>query len=244
GTVSAVVSDGPPVHTGSADPTIGPDRGEGSPSLGTPAQVPAVAPAQPREGGTLTFVVPGEPPSYDAHREETFALIHPAAPHYNTLLRIDPLDPTGTRVIGDLATSWAVSADKRTYILKLRRGVKFHDGSEMTSRDVRATYEKIINPPPGGTSARKREYLQIEPVQTPHPSFVEFKVKWPAPAFMHSLAARWNWMHKSHNVEPDVRWNEKNIVGTRPFLFVDHVKGAPWFGRRNPEYWACGKPYL
>ena len=119
---------------------------EGSPAPTAPEKSPAVAPAHPRAGGELTFVVPGEPPSYDAHREETFALIHPAAPHYNTLLRIDPLDPTGTRVVGDLATSWTVSPDKRTYVLKLRRGVKFHDGSEMTSRDVRATYEKIINP--------------------------------------------------------------------------------------------------
>ena len=130
---------------------------------------PAFAQDKPRSGGELVFVVPSEPPSYDAHQEETFGLIHPTAPHYNTLLRIDPLDPTGTRVVGDLATSWAVSADKRTYILKLRRGVKFHDGSEMTSRDVRATYEKIINPPPGITSARKGEYLQIETVQAPEP---------------------------------------------------------------------------
>src|SRR5207249_11149500 len=114
-----------------------------------------------------TTLFRSEPPSYDAHREETFALIHPAAPHYNTLLRIDPLDPTGTRVVGDLAMSWTVSPDKRTYVLRLRRGVKLHDDSEMTSRDVRATYEKIINPPPGITSARKGEYLQIETSQAP-----------------------------------------------------------------------------
>src|SRR3989454_12615527 len=107
--------------------------------------LPAAGEERARPGGELVFVVPAEPPSYDAHREETFALIHPAAPHYNTLLRIDPLDPTGTRVVGDLAMSWTVSPDKRTYVLRLRRGVKFHDGSEMTSRDVRATYEKIIN---------------------------------------------------------------------------------------------------
>jgi hypothetical protein len=48
---------------------------------------PASAQDKPRYGGELVFVVPGEPPSYDAHREETFALIHPTAPHYDTLLR-------------------------------------------------------------------------------------------------------------------------------------------------------------
>ena len=221
-----------------APPTVAPP----APAEDSPA--PAVAPAHPRAGGELTFVVPGEPPSYDAHREETFALIHPAAPHYNTLLRIDPFDGTGTRVVGDLATSWSVSSDRRTYVLRLRRGVKFHDGSEMTSRDVRATYEKIINPPPGIASARKGEYLQIETVQAPEPYVVAFKLKWPSPSFIHSLASPWNWIYKADILERDVRWYEKNIMGTGPFTFVEHVKGSPWVGRRNPEYWDRGKPYL
>ncbi|HEX7788043.1 MAG TPA: ABC transporter substrate-binding protein, partial [Methylomirabilota bacterium] len=208
---SAAVADRPPVPTGPADPTVAPDRSESAPF---PGGSPAVAATEPLVGGTLTFLVPGEPPSYDAHREETFALMHPAAPHYNTLLRIDPLDPTGTRVVGDLATSWAVSADKRTYVLKLRQGVKFHDGSEMTSRDVRATYEKIINPPPGITSARKGEYLQIETVQAPEPYIVAFKLKWPSPSFIHSLASPWNWIYKADILERDVRWYERNIMGT------------------------------
>jgi peptide/nickel transport system substrate-binding protein len=212
-----------------------------SPSGGSPA--PAVAPA-PRRGGELTFVVPAEPPSYDAHREETFALIHPAAPHYNTLLRIDPSDKMGSRVVGDLATSWTVSPDKRTYVLKLRRGVKFHDGSEMTSRDVRATYQKIINPPPGVTSARKGEYLQIETVQAPEPYVIAFKLKWPSPSFIHSLASPWNWIYKADILERDVHWYEKNIMGTGPFTFVEHVKGSHWVGRQNPQYWDRGKPYL
>ena len=233
-----------PASTGPPDTTVQPDRDKGSPAPAAPKTSPAVAPAHPRAGGELTFVVPGEPPSYDAHREETFALIHPAAPHYNTLLRIDPLDPTGTRVVGDLATSWTVSSDKRTYVLRLRRGVKFHDGSEMTSRDVRATYEKIINPPPGITSARKGEYLQVETVQTPEPYVVAFKLRWPSPSFIHSLASPWNWIYKADILERDVRWYEKNIMGTGPFLFVEHVKGSRWVGRRNPEYWDRGKPYL
>jgi peptide/nickel transport system substrate-binding protein len=215
-----------------------------TPSLPGDSPAPAGTPPPPRRGGELTFVVPAEPPSYDAHREETFALIHPAAPHYNTLLRIDPSDKMGTRVVGDLATSWTVSPDKRTYVLKLRRGVKFHDGSEMTSRDVRATYQKIITPPPGVTSARKGEYLEIETVQAPEPYVIAFKLKWPSPSFIHSLASPWNWIYKADILERDVHWYEKNIMGTGPFTFVEHVKGSHWLGRQNPHYWDRGKPYL
>jgi len=242
--VSAVASSALSGRTDPDDATLGPSRPEGATPPSTPGPSPAGAVAEPRAGGTLTFVVPGEPPSYDAHREETFALMHPAAPHYNTLLRIDPRDPTGTRVVGDLATSWAVSADRRTYVLKLRRGVKFHDGSEMTSRDVRATYEKIINPPPGVTSARKGEYLQIETIQAPEPYVIAFKLKWPTPSFIHSLASPWNWIYKADILERDVRWYETHIMGTGPFVFVEHVKGTRWVGRRNLDYWDRGKPYL
>ena len=56
---------------------------------------------QPRQGGELIFPVPSEPPSYDGHREETFGLIHPFAPFYSTLLRVDPTDPTGTKPVTD-----------------------------------------------------------------------------------------------------------------------------------------------
>ena len=71
---------------------------------------------QPRYGGELVFPVPSEPPSYDGHREETFGLIHPFAPFYSTLLRVDPTDPTGTKPVGDLAESWTISKDGQTFV--------------------------------------------------------------------------------------------------------------------------------
>src|SRR3990172_8910162 len=111
------------------------------------AGVAAEAQEKPRSGGELIFVVPSEPPSYDAHQEETFGVIHPMAPHYSTLLKVDPFDKMGTKPVGDLAESWTISKDGVTYTFKLRRGVKFHDGSEMTSKDVKASYDKIIFPP-------------------------------------------------------------------------------------------------
>src|SRR4030095_5077983 len=62
-----------------------------------------------RYGGELVFLVPSEPPSYDGHREGTFGTVHPLAPLYNTLLRIDPTDRTGTRPAPDLPESLVVS---------------------------------------------------------------------------------------------------------------------------------------
>src|SRR5882762_7623062 len=124
---------------------------------GTPAG-PASAQERPRYGGELIFLVPSEPPSYDGHREETFGAVHPLAPHYNTLLRVDPNDRTGTKLVNDLAESWSMAKDSRTYTFKLRRGVKFHDGSEMTSKDVKASYDKIIFPPQGVASDRQGQY--------------------------------------------------------------------------------------
>src|SRR5258705_8618431 len=110
----------------------------------------AQAQERPRYGGELIFLVPSEPPSYDGHREGTFGTVHPLAPHYNTLLRIDPNDRTGSQPAPDLAESWTISPDGLAYTLKLRQGVRFHDGSVLTSPDVKATYDKIIAPPPDG----------------------------------------------------------------------------------------------
>src|SRR6059036_333321 len=121
------------------------------------AATPAGAQEKPRYGGELVFAVPSEPPSYDAHREETFGVIHPMAPHYNTLLRPDPTDKLATKIVGDLAESWTISKDGRTYTFKIRRGVKFHDGSEMTAKDIKASYDKIIFPPRGGAPPQGRE---------------------------------------------------------------------------------------
>ena len=75
------------------------------------APVPAAAQDKPRLGGELIFPVPSEPPSYDAHEEETFGVIHPLAPHYSTLVKVDPFDRTGTKPVGDLAESWIISKD-------------------------------------------------------------------------------------------------------------------------------------
>src|SRR5947199_1585153 len=206
--------------------------------------VPAGAQEKPRYGGELIFAVPSEPPSYDAHREETFGVIHPLAPHYNTLLRPDPADKTATRIVGDLAESWTISKDGRTYTLKLRRGVKFHDGSEMTSKDGKGSYDKIIFPTAGVACDRKGAHLDGEAVKAPDPYPVVFRLKWPSGSFLMSLASPWNWIYKADILSKDMRWYETHVMGIGPFVFVEHVKGSHWVGKKNPNYWDKGKPYL
>jgi peptide/nickel transport system substrate-binding protein len=204
----------------------------------------AWAQERPRAGGELVFLVPSEPPSYDGHREGTFGVVHPLAPHYNTLLRIDPTDRTGTKPIADLAESWTISPDGLTYTLRLRSGVRFHDGSAMTSRDVKASYDKIVFPPPGVISMRKGAYQAVEAVEAPDPLTVRFQLKWPEASFLVNLASPYNWIYKADILAKDLRWYESNVMGTGPFKFVEHVKGSHWVARKNPDYWDRGKPYL
>src|SRR5438094_1626133 len=111
---------------------------------GAASALPSVAAPgeKPQTGGTLTFVVNAEPPSFDGHRETTFALLHPIAPHYSLLYKFDPNNLT--KVIPDVAAEMpAVPADKMTGTAKLRQAVKFHDGTVRPSADVKATYDKI-----------------------------------------------------------------------------------------------------
>ena len=211
------------------------------------AALAAVLPAhaqQPRPGGELVFPVPSEPPSYDGHREETFGLIHPVAPFYNTLLRVDPFDKTGTKPTPSIAESWTVSSDGLTYTFKIRSGVKFHDGSDLTARDVKATYEKIVFPPPGVGSSRKGQYSAVASIEAPDATTVVFKLKHPSGSFLAGLSSPYNFIYKADILAKDPHWYEKNIMGTGPFTFVEHVKGSHVVGKKNPNYWDKGKPYL
>ena len=196
----------------------------------------------PRAGGELVFAVGETPPSYDGHRETTFAMLHPIAPHYSTLLRFDPQNYP--KIVGDVAESWSVSKDGLTYTFKLRKGIKFHDGSELTSKDVKATYEKIIFPPQGVASARKASYAVVDKIETPDILTVVFSLKHPSASFLANLASPWNFIYKADILTKEPRWYEKNIMGSGPFTFVEYVPGSHWVAKKNPNYFMKSRPYL
>ena len=201
-----------------------------------------MAAEQAKPGGTLTFAVAAEPASYDLHRETSFASIHPVAPHYSLLVKFDQWKYP--EIGGDVAESWNISADGLTYTFKIRKGITFHDGSVLTAKDVKATYDKIIFPPEGVVSARQASYAMIKSVEAPNDSTVVFRLKWAAPSLMANLASPWNPIYKADILAKDPKWYEKNVVGTGPFTFVEHVKGSHWVGKKNPNYFMKDRPYL
>ena len=122
------------------------------------AAAPAGAADTPKRGGTLTYLIPADaPPTFDGHRETTYATIHSVAPYYSVLIRINPDNPSSTTdFVCDLCTEMPKPADDgKTYTFKIRQGVKFHDGTPLTAADVLASWNKIVFPPEGAVSPRR-----------------------------------------------------------------------------------------
>jgi peptide/nickel transport system substrate-binding protein len=153
--------------------------------IGLGAASIALAQEKPQRGGHLRVALAGDPPSLDMHQESTFMVAIPMSPAYNTLIMFDPHNYP--KIIGDLAKSWTVSDDYLTYTFKLHEGVKFHDGSELTSADVKATWDKILWPPEGAISYRRTYFQMVKSVEAPDPHTVVFRLEYPSASFLPTL---------------------------------------------------------
>ncbi|HYH41237.1 MAG TPA: ABC transporter substrate-binding protein [Burkholderiales bacterium] len=206
------------------------------------AVAPAFAADQPRSGGLLKFAVGAEPPNYDCHANSSFAFIHPVRPHYSTLLEFDTAKYPAIK--GDLAESWTVAKDGLTYTFRLRKGVKFHDGTTFSSEDIRATYDRLRKPPAGVLSLRQATYADIASIETPDPNTVIFKLSKPNASMLANFASPWDCVYSAARLKKDPKFPERNIMGTGPFTFDEHVAGSHWRGRKFKDYFQKGKPHL
>jgi peptide/nickel transport system substrate-binding protein len=197
----------------------------------------------PRPGGTLIYsVVAGEPDTYDCHATLSVAVMHRVGPHYSTLLKYDPV--RYPEIVGDVAESWTVSADGRVYTFLLRDGIKFHDGSDFSSADVKATYERLRNPPEGVVSARRPQFKDIESIDTPDTRTVVFKLARANAGMLAVFANPYNCLYSAAKLAIDPKFPQRNILGTGPFKFVEHVAGSEWRGERFDNYFVKGRPHL
>jgi peptide/nickel transport system substrate-binding protein len=197
---------------------------------------------QPKRGGNLNFAISAETPHYDPHGSDTYATLHFSAPFYSTLLRFN-LDKF-PEVEGDLAQSYQVAPDLMTYTFKLHPGVKFHDGSTLTSADVKATYDRLRNPPQGVVSTRRATFNDIGTIETPDPQTVVFKMKNVNASMLEHFASPWNVIYSAKDLAADPASPRTKINGTGPFTFVEHVKGSHVAGKKNDNYFKKDLPYL
>src|SRR5262245_11348090 len=202
-----------------------------------------VAAQEPKRGGTLVFGInSGDPPTYDCHQSTLFPIIHLLSPHYSNLLRIDLARYPD--VVGDLADSWTVSDDLKTYSFRLRSGVKFHDGSPFSAEDIKATYERIRNPPQGVVSVRQGLVSDIDSIETPDALSVTFRLKRPNRALLYAFANPFNCVYSAAKLKENPSFPVRNVLGTGPFRFVEHVAGAHWNGERFKDYFKPNLPHL
>ncbi len=209
--------------------------------------IPALADDTPKRGGILTFMIPADsPPSFDGHREATFATIHAVAPFYSVLIRANPDNPAATtEFVCDVCTEMPTpTEDGRTYTFPIRGDVRFQDGSILTAYDVAASWNEIIDPPEGVISVRRGYYSMIDKVEAPDPKTVVFHLKFATAAFLPALADPYAFIYKKAILDRDPRWYEKNIMGSGPFRFTDYQAGQSISGARNPDYYRPGLPYL
>src|SRR5260370_25569772 len=189
----------------------------------TALTAPAAADEEPKRGGTLTYMIPADaPPSFDAHREETYATIHSAAPFYSVLIRANPYDPGKTDdLVCDLCTAMPKPTDGgKTYTFKIREGVKFTDGSPLTAEDVAASWNEIIYPLEGVISARQSNFVMVDKVEAADPATVVFRLKFATDAFLPALADPYAWIYKKEILDKDPHWYEKTTPLPAPSNFV------------------------
>src|SRR5579885_3658720 len=218
-------------------------------AIGAALALPPPAPAAdtPRYGGTLTYMIPADaPPSFDAHREQTYATIHSAAPFYSVLIRINPDNPSSTTdFVCDVCTELPKPTDGgTTYTFKIRDDVRFHNGDKLTAEDVAASWHSIIFPPEGILSPRASDYMMVKDVEATDPHTVVFHLKFATTAFLPALADPYNWIYQKKVLDKDPHWYEHNILGSGPFKFAGFESGQLIKGVRNPDYYRKGLPYL
>ena len=213
---------------------------------GTSFQLAAPDP-NPKHGGVLRMGITNRVPHFDLHQSGTYNNLGSMGCMFDNLIRRDPRDG-GKTIIPDLAHSWDIAKDRKTYTFYLRKGVPFHDGAEMTSDDVKATFDRIVWPPQGISIPRSILFRAVSAVNAPDKYTIEFKLSEPRPpAFiMAAIASGWNVIVRKKTLE-DNNYNLRKVAsypGTGPFKTVRRVENEIWVVERNKDYWNKGLPYL
>ena len=213
---------------------------------------------KPKYGGTLRREFEGDVPSLDpAHIGDTQS--HEVGYCiYNGLLGYAN---DSAELVPELATSYTVSPDRKTYTFKLRKGVKFHNGREFEASDVKYSLERIIDPKTksegqwtmegilGAKEFAEGKAKEVVGIKVIDKYTVSITLAKPLPFFPSIMAMSYAYIVPKEEVE---KWGEdftRHPCGTGPFKFAEWKAGQYVKVVRNPEYWEKDKwgqrlPYL
>ncbi|HEX2436889.1 MAG TPA: ABC transporter substrate-binding protein [Methylomirabilota bacterium] len=193
----------------------------------------------PRKGGTLRVGFYIEAATMDPHLSgskidrQVYHNIYEPIVTLDARLGIKP----------GLAESWT-QPDPKTLVFKLRRGVKFHDGTDFNAEAAKFNFERMKNEP---KSVRKGEVANIDTVEVVDSHTVKVNLKKPDAALLATLTDRAGMMVSPKVVQErgaELGRNAKG-AGTGPFEFVEWVKDSHLIIKRNDAYWnRQGGPYL
>jgi peptide/nickel transport system substrate-binding protein len=193
----------------------------------------AEAPSEPKAGGTLYIGQDFGPGTFDPHKNIAWASINIYESIYNGLVKWNEDE---TELVPDLATSWEISDDGLTYTFKIRQGVKFHNGREMTAEDVKFSLDRLRDP---DVSVFAANYTAVESVEVVDAETVQVNLSQPFGTLLLFLVDRYSIIP-----EEAVETLETQPVGTGPFMLEEYVLDQYVRLVKNPDYYEEGVPYL
>lgn len=191
---------------------------------------------QPKYGGKLVVGQDIDAVGLDPYKTTALASLNYFEQIYNSLLQFDAkgaLQP-------ELAASWE-NPNSTTYIFRLRKDVKFQDGKEFTAEDVKATFNRALDPKTG--SARALTFKPVDRVEVVDKHTVRFILKEPFAPFLNYLASP---AHSSILSKSVIEKSDPNqvVIGTGAFQMVEFRPNDRMLLKKNPQYWEKGLPYL
>jgi peptide/nickel transport system substrate-binding protein len=195
----------------------------------------AGAPASAQE---LRIAVAADVTSIDPHFFNLFPNNNIAEHIFDKLVQMDP----DSKMIPGIATSWK-TIDPTTWEFKLRKGAKFHDGSELTAEDVKFSIDRVPNVPnsPGPFTAYTKQITAIEIVD---PSTIRFKTAAPHPLMPNDMSTIYIVSKKVATGASTEDFNTgKAAVGSGRYKLVRYVSGDRIELVRNDNYWGEKSPY-
>jgi peptide/nickel transport system substrate-binding protein len=198
-----------------------------------------------KSGGTLRTYNSSNPPSASIVEEATIATAMAFSPVFNNLLIFDQSKPRNglDTIVPELAESWAWDKSRTKLTVKLRQGVKWHDGSAFTARDVQCTWHKILGRHPDDLRGNPRGvwWSNLEEVAINGDFEATFVLGRPQVSFPALLASGLSPVYPCHVPAKEMR---RRPIGTGPFKFVSFDSNQSIKLVKNPDYWKPGLPYL